>query len=80
MLTQYLVLLGANNSRKSKMRSDNTVNSPKDNLEIPFPFGSGKLLHRFPKIHFTSNFRLILLNCYKSFINFQARALIKLNA
>ena len=32
------------------------VNSPKNNMEIPFPFGSGKLLHRFPR-HFTTRFQ-----------------------
>ena len=56
MLAQYLALQRAPTLRKSMKRNVKAVDSPKVNKKMTFmsPFVSGKLLHRFLKIHFST--------------------------
>ena len=59
MLAQYLVLLGATNSQKSKSKSGMRVNSPQVNKKRTIHFHL--LIESFSK---NANFRLVFLyNC-----------------
>jgi len=68
MLRQYLVWLGAPNLRQWMRRSDKAANSPQADKKSTFHVVSGKLLHRFPKINFTTKPRLsLVLNLFLVF-------------
>jgi len=82
MLGQYLVLLGATNWRKSKWRSDKTVNYPQANKEnILCPSASGKFMHRLPKVYiFRQCFILsLVLELYFISVKIKSRIIINLS-
>ena len=56
MFAQYLALQRATTLRKSMKRNVKAVDSPQVSKEMTFmsPFVSGKLLHRFLKMHFST--------------------------
>ena len=69
MVAHYLVSLGATNLRKLKKNSVKVLILLRlTRKDLSCPFVNEKLLHRFPKIYFTTWFRLSLaLNLFLIF-------------